>query len=400
MASAQEYIDYINKMRQLRADRDAGLMTTKDAVGAAPARPKPEQTSGTMKQWGENIIDSFKGGISSVVPDVVSNLWDSTRAVGRGIVATPGVLWKGTKYFDPKPKTPEDAMRERLQTYKSPYQQNKTATITTGSTPSKTVNTPGASSDIMGPPDMTVSSGQVPKRFVLGSGPTNTIYGGALVRKPSVDKYGLNNNFTNSVYTPEQIRAIGDSPGSLFAPQSPARPIFGNTTSAAEIAKAAAEYKAFMEGSLKRYNEFLARTGYKSGPQGMTRRERQAQLDRDAALAQQTAWREMAAAENDKNRQAELLGRQIIADAQVAAAKEGKPDAKSQDAALLKEYVAAWSLATEAEKPALMAKIMEIGGGGAQAEKPVARDKAGKEVFMRNGKYVYADGTEYKAARP
>jgi hypothetical protein len=356
MASAQEYEEY---KRQLKALQEAQKATTFSEIGG-------------IRGIGRELGGAIKGAAGNIM-GAAQELW-----TGKPPAATTP---------QPPPTAPAPA---KLPTYSKP-------SVPTTVTPQTAVQ--GASSDIMGPPDMTVSSGQVPKRFVLGSGPTNTIYGGALVRKPSVDKYGLNNNSNNSVYTPEQIRAIGDSVGNLFAPQSPPRPIFGNTTSAAEIAKAAAEYKAFMEGSLKRYNEFLARTGYKSGPQGTTRRERQAQLDRDAALAQQTAARAWAAAENDKNRQAELQGRQIIADAQVGAAKEGTTWRERQaqldrDAALLKEYVEAWSLATEAEKPALMAKIMEIGGGGGAQAAPqtFASEADAKKANLPKGTKIIING--------
>ncbi len=341
MASAQEYEEY---KRQLKALQEAQKATTFSEIGG-------------IRGMGRELGGAIKGAAGNIM-GAAQEVW-----TGKPPAATTP---------QPPPTAPAPA---KLPTYSKP-----------------SVPIDQQIYGIMGPPDMTVSSGQVPKRFVLGSGPTNTIYGGALVRKPSVDKYGLNNNSNNSVYTPEQIRAIGDSPGSLFAPQSPARPIFGNTTSAAEIAKAAAEYKAFMEGSLKRGNEFLARTGYKSGPQGMTRRERQAQLDRDANVAQQTAAREMAAAENDKNRQAELLGRQIIADAQVGAAREGKPDAKSTDAALLDSLVEAYKNGNDEEKKALFPLILKLGGGEQTALQTFASEADAKKANLPKGTKIIING--------
>lgn len=45
----------------------------------------------------------------------------------------------------------------------------------------------------------------------------------------------------------------------------------------------------------------------------------------------------------------------------------------------------------------VMPKSPGIGAQPAESDKPVAKDKQGRSVYKRGGKYVYEDGTEYKA---
>lgn len=73
---------------------------------------------------------------------------------------------------------------------------------------------------------------------------------------------------------------------------------------------------------------------------------------------------------------------------------EGSADAKKMSA-----YATIFSQASDEEKPMIFKAIMELGkqgGAGVKTEPPVARDAQGKNVYKRNGKFVYEDGTEYK----
>lgn len=363
MASAQEYADYINRMRQLRQQREGGLMTQQQAMADAPKRPMPETTTGTMGQWGSNISNSFKGGVSTFVPDIASNLWDSTKAVGRGIKAAPGVIWSGTKSLEPKP--------ENQQGISNPA---KTATLPTTSTPSGLPKQSGTNAQIdanaqavttaggmMGPPNLTTGSGMNSKTFVLGSN-NDTIYSGGLGMKPAFDKYGLGNNSTNSVYTPEQMRAMGEGAGQgpmQVIPKSQMQ--FGNTN-ATQNAKAAAEYKAFME---RTQAAKLAPM-----PVAQTRRERQAGLDRAANTEQVAASRAASSAENEANRANELAISQGRDKAVVSAAEQGRPLPKETDADKLKSLVQMYETAEPDIQKELWPQIKALLGG---EQKPAAQ---------------------------
>jgi len=374
MASAQEYADYINRMRALRAQRDAGLVTTPQAVAVAPKPagmdPVNSQVS-TMRQWGRNMAESASGGLKQMGTDIGGNIATSARAVGRGIVAAPSVIWNGKNAQAPAALPP--------------YMAGTTA-------PAPAVRpTSSAPSIQMGPPDMTVGSGMVPKRFVVGNGPTNSIYGGALVSNPT----------TNSVYTPEQIRAIGDGAGA--GPQQTPRSqiTFGNTN-ATQNAKAAADYKAFMAGSLERGKAFIADTGYKA-PVG-TSRTREAALDRQANVDARRVSTENATKENAAERQNKLDVANVMGDASVAAAEAKKRDemamtpertAKVRES-LAKAYGEAMSAANDdlaafyADQLKQLDQAASAPKTAAIAEGATATGKDGKKIKFVGGKWIPA----------
>ena len=189
---------------------------------------------------------------------------------------------------------------------------------------------------LMGPTDLTVGSGMVPKTFVVGQGGTNPILGGALVSTPTANK----------VYSPEEILAIRNSTPAVGLAQRPpttaeAMRFTGRNTNLTTDANDVAR-KNFMADSLERGKAWLADQA--NDPNSKTNRfltpringvagaklglaQQQIESSRDVAryaADKSYAYAETAARERAMDRGVKMFGIQATAEGRAAQAKATK----------------------------------------------------------------------------
>jgi len=186
--------------------------------------------------------------------------------------------------------------------------------------------------------------------------------------------------------------------------------------SQADIDAAKARYAEFMKPSGRKMSEDL---GVQSGE---TRKQAEARIGGVRASQREAAQMASAermkgmetkatveaaqAAERGKQQAAQLGAETTKAVAEIEKQWRENVASKGQGQATADMVLAFAKLgetATNEEKSALIQRAMELAGGkqggGQTGETPAGKDpKTGKPVFNRNGKLVYADGSEFKKA--